>query len=166
MDALADKVLNTISFILLTLNYFVMICPLILEMTILFINYQTYRFGGNVQSSIIGKIKTLILDIFVIFSFILLSLPMLNSSNILLSKIIYNTSYFINLFVTIIVIAEIFAIVDYSKKYKLIRKNPKNIHVKYQNRIRKNTKEFIHDIFNTNYYLKNKNESILKQLYK
>ena len=74
MDAFSDKALNTISFILLTLDYTIMLCPLILEMAILLINYQIYRFGGNVQSSITGKIKTIILDLFVILSFTILSL--------------------------------------------------------------------------------------------
>ncbi len=166
MDALSDKVLNTISFILLILNYKIMICPLILELTVLFINYQTYRFGGNVQSSFIGKIKTIILDVFVILSFILLSLPILDVQISIIKHFIHNTTSYITLFTVVIVIAEIITIIDYEKKYKIVRNDPKKIHVKYQNRIKKTYKAFIHDIFDTEYYIKNKNESILKQLYK
>lgn len=166
MDALSDKVLNTISFILLILNYMIMACPLILELTVLFINYQTYRFGGNVQSSIVGKVKTIILDVFVILSFILLSLPLLNINNSIIKYLIHSTNSYITLFTVIIVIAELIAILDYEKKYKMVRSDPKKIHVKYQNRVKKTYNDFIHDIFDTEYYSKNKNESILKQLYK
>ena len=79
---------------------------------------------------------------------------------------IHNTTSYITLFTVVIVIAEIITIIDYEKKYKIVRNDPKKIHVKYQNRIKKTYKAFIHDIFDTEYYIKNKNESILKQLYK
>ena len=78
LDAFSDKLLNGISFIILGIEYNIMFAPLILELSILYTNYSTYRFGGNVQSSIIGKIKTVILDIFVILSFALLSLNAFN----------------------------------------------------------------------------------------
>lgn len=166
MDAFSDKALNTISFILLTLDYTIMLCPLILEMAILLINYQIYRFGGNVQSSITGKIKTIILDLFVILSFTILSLPLLNTSSHTILYFVKNIDSYISFFATIIIIAEIITIIDYDKKYKIVRNDPKKIHVKYQKRTKKNAKEFLHDIFDIEYYAKNKNESILKQLYK
>lgn len=166
MDAFSDKALNTISFILLTLDYTIMLCPLILEMAILLINYQIYRFGGNVQSSITGKIKTIILDLFVILSFTILSLPLLNTTSHTILYFVNNIDSYISFFATIIIIAEIITIIDYDKKYKIVRNDPKKIHVKYQKRTKKNAKEFLHDIFDIEYYAKNKNESILKQLYK
>ena len=166
MDAFSDKALNTISFILLTLDYTIMLCPLILEIAILLINYQIYRFGGNVQSSITGKIKTIILDLFVILSFTILSLPLLNTSSHTILYFVKNIDSYISFFATIIIIAEIITIIDYDKKYKIVRNDPKKIHVKYQKRTKKNAKEFLHDIFDIEYYAKNKNESILKQLYK
>ena len=166
MDAFSDKALNTISFILLTLDYTIMLCPLILEIAILLINYQIYRFGGNVQSSITGKIKTIILDLFVILSFTILSLPLLNTSSHTILYFVKNIDSYISFFATIIIIAEIITIIDYDKKYKIVRNDPKKIDVKYQKRTKKNSKEFLHDIFDIEYYAKNKNESILTQLYK
>ena len=48
LDAFSDKLLNGISFIILGIEYNIMFAPLILELSILYTNYSTYRFGGNV----------------------------------------------------------------------------------------------------------------------
>ena len=71
LDACSDKLLNAISFIILSLEYTIMLAPLIIEISIMYTIYSTYRYGGNVQASRIGKNKTIILDIFVILSFII-----------------------------------------------------------------------------------------------
>ncbi len=162
MDALSDKLLNFVAFILLGLTYNIMFCPLILEITIMLINYLIYRHGGNVSTSKTGRFKTIILDIFVILCFVILSLPALNIN-------LFSTStlnILINIFTMVIIIFDFITIVDYDKKYIMTKNNPKLIHIKYQNRKRKTIKEAKHDLFDTEYYLKHKNESIVKQFYK
>ena len=166
LDALSDKLLNAISFIILGIEYNIMIPPLILEISILLTNYSTYRFGGNVQSSIIGKVKTIVLDVFVIFSFILLSLNVINTNNKIINYFIDNTTTYINIFGCIITIACIVALLDYMKKNKQTRENPKLTHVKFQKRKRKTFKEVMRDAIDTKYYIKHKDEAIMKQLYK
>lgn len=166
LDALSDKFLNAISFIILGIEYNIMIPPLILEISILLTNYSTYRFGGNVQSSIIGKIKTIILDVFIVFSFILLSLNAININNKIVNYFINNTTTYINIFGCIITIACIIALLDYMKKNKQTRNNPKLTHVKLQKRKRKTLKEVMKDAIDTKYYIKHKDEAIIKQLYK
>ena len=162
MDAISDKLLNFVAFILLGIMYNIMFCPLILEITVLLINYLIYRHGGNVQTSKIGRLKTIILDIFVILSFVVISLYALNI-NIFTDNII---KLLINIFSIMIIIVDFIAIIDYDKKYKSVKNNPKIKHIKYQNRKRKTINDIKHDLFDTEYYLKHKNESILKQFYK
>jgi len=160
MDALCDKLLSLSAFIILGFQYYIMFCPLILEITITLINYLIYRAGGNVQSSITGKVKTIIIDLCTIISFILISLPALK----------INLNFDINILITIFglisIVADISAIINYTKKYKTTINDPNLTHVKYQNRTKKTLKEALTDSFSHEYYLKHRNESILKQLYK
>ncbi|NLC47877.1 MAG: CDP-alcohol phosphatidyltransferase family protein [Tenericutes bacterium] len=166
MDALSDKVLNAIALIILSIEHRIMLAPLILEVSIILTTYSTYRFGGNVQSSKIGKIKTIVLDVFVILSYILISMNSIEIKNIVISHIIKNTDAFIGLFGGIITILSIIALIDYNKKNKLTRNHPKLVHVKYLDKERKSFKEIIRCSFDTEYYKAHKNESIMKQFYK
>lgn len=166
IDGISDKLLNAISFIILGLQYNIMIPPLILEIAIFFTVYSTYRFGGNIQSSKIGKIKTIILDVCVILSFVLMSLPALKMNNFFVNHLMHNTGSYIVLLGCIITISCIITLIDYNKKNKLTRNNKKLTHIKYQHRIKKTNKEIINDLFNTEYYIKHKNEPIMKQFYK
>ena len=72
LDALSDKLLNAVSFIILGIEYNILLAPLTIEVAIMYTSYSTYRYGGNVKSSVTGKIKTIVLDIAVIFIFLLL----------------------------------------------------------------------------------------------
>lgn len=166
MDGISDKLLNAISFIILGIQYNIMIPPLILELAIMSTLYSTYRFGGNIQSSKTGKIKTIILDVCVILSFTLMSLPALNIDNAIINHLTHYTHTYIIFLGCIITIASIITLMDYNKKNKSTRNNKKLTHVKYQHRIKKNTKEILSDLFNTEYYIKHKNEPIMKQFYK
>lgn len=166
MDAVCDKLLNFTSFIILGIEYNIMLAPFILETAIILTAYSTYRFGGNVQSTKTGKIKTVILDVCVILSFAILSLPTFNLNNIVSNYLISKTSNYISFFGCIITIACLFALLDYKNRNKTTRSNPKFTHVKYQKRIKKNFKELFHDIFDTEFYLANKNKPIMSVFYK
>ena len=166
MDALSDKLLNTISFVLLGITYNIMILPLFMELCILAIIYNTYRQGGNIKSSIIGKIKTVILDFCVIASFLLLGLPKFNITNKNIYSLITNTDKYIFILGVITTIACFIAILDYSKKNYLVRKNPNRIKIKELPKNRKSFNEILNDAFNTEYYLLHKDEPIMRQFYK
>ena len=166
MDALSDKLLSSISFILLGISYTIMIPPIILEVSILLISYGTFRNGGNVQSSKIGKIKTAILDICVISSFILISLPTFKINTQIINYLILNTKYIINILGCICTISQIIALNDYKRKYLLTRQIPKNIKINYKGLKKKNINEIFKDALSTEYYKKHKDESIMRQLFK
>lgn len=166
MDALCDKLLSFTAFIILGIEYNIMLCPLILEATLVLINYLTYRIGGNVQTNLLGKIKTIILDALVILSFIIMSLPIINIESTFKINIINNTNIYITVFAIIIIIAQVIAFIGYNKRYNDVKKNPNMIHVKLQNRQKKTLKEALIDAFDHEYYLKHKDESIIKLVYK
>ena len=165
MDALSDKLLNGISFIILGLEYNIMIAPLAIEIAILYTAYSTYRYGGNVKSTIIGKIKTVILDIFVILSFILLSLPTLKIDKLFVNKLIGSTPLIIHIFGFIILISCLIALVDYMGKNKISRSNPKAIENKLKEKHKKPFKLIVKNIFDTKYYKEHRDESIVEQFY-
>ncbi len=162
-DALCDKLLNFVAFVLLGLTYNILFIPFGLELLIMLINYLIYRNGGNVQTSKTGRFKTIISDIFVVLCFIIMSLPTLKIN---IPFIINNLDLFINIFTLIIIIFDLTAIIDYFKKLLNVKHDEEYTHVKYQNRKRKTFKEVINDLFDTDYYIKHKNEPILKQFYK
>ena len=166
MDALSDKVLNATLFILLGIEYRYMIPPLIIEILILYISYLTYKNGGNVKSTKTGKIKTIILDVCVILSLILLSIPKLNIDGKVTKYIISNTDFYIIILSSIITISCLIALLDYIKRYKNARFNPKYIKVKKRKKTGKSFKEIITRSFDIEYYSKHKDESIMDQLYK
>ena len=165
MDALSDKVLNATLFILLGIEYRYMIPPLIIEILILYISYLTYKNGGNVKSTKTGKIKTIILDVCVILSLILLSIPKLNIDGKVTKYIISNTDFYIIILSSIITISCLIALLDYIKRYKNARFNPKYIKVKKRKKTGKSFKEIITRSFDIEYYSKHKDESIMNQLY-
>ena len=165
MDALSDKLLNTISFIILGLEYNILIAPLAIEIAILYTIYSTYRYGGNVQSSKTGKVKTVIVDVSILLSFVLLALPTLNSNNHTIISLINTTDIIIYVFAFIILVACLIALMDYMGKNKEARLNPNCMNIKYEEKNRKPFKQIISNLFDIDYYKKHKDESIIKQLY-
>ncbi len=166
LDGACDKLLNAMSFILLALTYNVMIFPLILEVCILIVMYSTYRNGGNVQSSKTGKIKTLILDVCVVLLFAVISLPTYSLNNEFVTYLINNTDSIVYIFGCVITIASLIALGGYIKTNKETIKDPKMIHIKKQKRVLKPYKSIVRMFFDSEYYYKHKDESIMKQLYK
>jgi len=167
LDGVSDKLLNIIALIILGLEYNILFCSLVIEITIFYTFYSTYRYGGNIQSSKTGKIKTIILDLCVVFSFLLLSLKILITDNHFVLFLVRNTDIIINLFGFIALASCLVALFDYMKKNFDARNNPKCKRIKNSNKY-KTKKPFnmiLDELFDTEYYLKHKDESILKQLY-
>lgn len=165
MDALCDKLLNICSFSLLGSVYNKMLLPLLIEIAIMYTNYSTYRYGGNVKSTKIGKIKTVILDVLVILSFCIIGLQVFNSNSTILLYLINKTPELINLFSCIITVACLVSLIDYVKRNKEVRKNPESEKAKKEIKHLKPFKQLMNDLLDTEYYKKHKEESIIKQFY-
>ena len=165
MDGVSDKVLNTIAFIILSLQYNFMLAPMVIEIAIMYTMYSTYRYGGNVKTSKIGKIKTIFLDLFVILSFILMSLPLFSTKTKIVRYLIGHTELFVNSFAFIIILACLITLFDYLRKNTYARLNPDCNKIKYERKKKKPASLVIKQLFDTSYYAKHKDESIARQLY-
>ena len=163
MDALCDKLLNICSFSLLGSIYKTMIVPLLIELSIMLVNYSGYRSGANVKSSIIGKIKTVILDVLVILSFCILTLPVFNTS--IFKPIIENTTVIIHVFSYIIIISSLIALADYIIKFINHKKSNNNVKNIIKTKKLKPVKKLMEDLLSIKYYNNHKEESILDQFY-
>ena len=64
------------------------------------------------------------------------------------------------------IVADLIALKDYMDRNKEARGNPKAMEIKYEEKNRKSFSLIKKQLFDTDYYLKHKNESIMKQLYK
>ena len=164
LDAFSDKVLNAVSFLILGLLASIS-SSIIFNGAILYTNYSTYRYGGNVQSSPAGKYKTAIVDVAVILCFIVLALPTFKINSMFVNKIIIHTTAIINILALIILGACLMALFDYMKKNNIARLNPKSNIIKYEKKKKKDFKRISKELFDIEYYKKHKNESIMKQFY-
>ena len=118
LDVCGDKLLNTISFILLALNYPVMWAPLILELTIMLTNYVIYKKGGSVIVSKVGRAKMIILAICTILSYIFVALPAFG-----VEALANITPLIINILGGIVASGSLLTLIDYLKKLKSIKSN-------------------------------------------
>ena len=123
--------------------------PILLELGILIVNTVSFKMGNNTKTSFKGKIKTNILDIVLVISLFVIA----NSFD----------NMILNIILVPLIISELIVIVDYFLK---ARKNT-SIHKKeHLNILRKKTnKELWHDLFDTDFYLKYRNDSITKLFY-
>lgn len=159
LDASSDKLLITISFVLLALRFPVMWAPLILEIMILATNYSIYRKGGSVIVSEIGRNKMILLSVCTVVSYLLIAMPAFG-----IKCLETYLPSLISLFGAIISGGSLLTLIDYFKKYSSIKKQET---VKYKEIMQLKTfKEVLNDMVNHKYYLEHKSEPILKQLYK
>lgn len=150
IDAVSDKLLGiSILIILVSINYLYII-PILLEIGILLVNVVSFKKGNNTKTSFKGKIKTNILDIVLVISLFIIAKD--SSNNIVL-----------NIMAIPLIISELVVIVDYFLK---ARKNTSLQKQEKINVIRKKTnKELWHDLFDTDFYLKYRNDIITKLFY-
>ena len=77
----------------------------------------------------------------------------------------FNRRRFITFFYSLIPSACLIALLDYIKRNKETRKNPKADQIKVEIKHVKPFKQLMNDLLDTEYYKKHKEESIIKQFY-
>ena len=181
LDGMADE-LFTIVFISFKVPW--MIVPLVMEVIILIIGYNTAFKGNNIHSLIIGKIKAFVLDLLLISSYFAVDFN--NFKNVFLPFINDVSKYQINisltLFIIIILFFQIFTIISYifydiknsktNLEYQKILQESKSIKDMFQKR-KKITKKLYGELlknknllFDTKYYNDHKNDNIKDLLLK
>lgn len=190
LDGLSDKAYAISCMALLAHANPIYLLPIGLELSILKINYSSMQRGNNVKSSILGKIKTGILALTMVDGFFLLQPEelknILNNLNITSFDTLLNQkpSVLSNIAITPLIISELIVIGDYiakSKKQDKAKLENKDISSIQKEKARlietketlaiqklqlKSRQEIIHDLFDTEFYLTNKDGGIKKLLYK
>lgn len=154
LDGLSDKLFGIISLIILSTINPIFIFVILGEILILYINIASLQRGNNVQSSIFGKVKTFVLAGSVIGSFIIYSKPIFNLNPALVSYCLAIAELVSSLFVAI----------DYAKRAHY--QDTKRIKNNKKNRKKKSKEEILFALFDTEFYLENKDNSIKELIYK
>ncbi len=140
-DTVADKVLNIVCFIVLFQITTLAIIPVIIELLIAAVNYMRYKANQNVKTNIYGKIKMNILAVLIIFIFL------------------FDQNYEIKyaaIFAPVI-ITELIVLFSYYMDYL---ENPKDFSKQ------KKTKTNLKNMFDHNFYEKNKDKDKIRSLQK
>ena len=118
LDGICDKLFSIVSLSILSYIRVIMIFPLLLELAIIGVNTIAYKDNRNVQSSKLGKRKTVLLAATIILSFILLASPLYIDLLPITLKGIFVTYDSITLYVLagIIIGMQLLVLTDYSKK--------------------------------------------------
>lgn len=192
LDGLSDKAFGIVCLFLLALENHIFFIPIILEATILAVNINSMQRGNNVQSSIAGKLKTGILAASIVGGFLCLDAPglkeILNYIHINSFDTLLNTkpSVLSKIAALPLIASEIIVIGDYVSKAKKqdqdkisqleneiadinVRREAllaEKENLKIKNRELKSKDELLHDLFDTEFYLANKDNGIKKLLFK
>ena len=184
LDGMADKLFTIVYVGILTFKIPWMIVPLIMEIIILIIGYNTAFKGNNIHSFIIGKIKAAVLDILMILSYIVVDFN--NFKNTFLPFIRdlsnYEINIFLTLFIIIIIVFQIFTIISYmfhdikssknNNEYQKILSESKNLkdmitkRKKILNELFTSLMNNKKVLFDSEYYYKHKNDNIKDLLLK
>lgn len=163
LDTICDKMFGISVIAMIAYNYHIMWIPLLFEIAIFLVNIYAYRGNKNVQSSKIGKWKTLVLDFAVIIALIVLTLPLIESKLSINFVNFINTyeATLINTIAGVIIGSQILALSDYSKKAftsEYIKQFKGKKYVSF--------KEFCKMFFSYDFYMEHKNDPLRQFLYK
>ena len=191
LDGLSDKSFGIVCLILLSTYNPAFLSIILTELFILYINYKSIQRGNNAKSSIAGKIKTFILAATIVSSFLCIGIPNLKESLNYVNSTILTKLFELNPLITTTALAaptlvtNIYVINDYNKKaqkqdekrkqeLEQINENiskieeQKNTLLQQKEQLSrlKTKKELLHDLFDTDFYIENKDKSIKKLFYK
>jgi len=163
LDGVCDKLFSIVSLAILSYIRSIMLIPLILEVAIVCVNIIAYKDNKNVQSSKLGKRKTILLAITIILGFIITASPLYLeylANNVKILFELYNNSL-IYVLAGIIIGTQLLVLTDYSKK-AFSKENIKIIKGKKLISL----KEFKDILFDTEFYIKNKDKPLREIAYK
>ena len=175
LDALADKLLGIGILSLLAIKFPIMLVPIITEAIIMIINTGGATRGACVESSKLGKIKTIIMSIALAVSFLtvyagdivnIISDNSFIGINIInaLNKIISYQNVIINSLAFICVGADLMVAYDYHGKVKNDVEKAKNNGLDAKEYKLKKGKELLFALFDEEYYKNTLDEPLLKRL--
>lgn len=167
-DAVADKMFGIIILLIIARYQNLFYIPVVLEIVIALINVTAAFLGATTKSSFIGKSKMWLLGlaticgIVAIFETDIINFVNINFISNALEVFSSNTEVFLLASVFLTAGAEIMVTIDYSRNIlKELKQNPDKIEYNF-----KTNTSLKKALFDTEYYLKNKNKSLSKHLLK
>lgn len=155
LDGLSDKLYGIISLIILSTINPIFIFVILGELLILYINIASLQRGNNVQSSIFGKVKTFVLAGSIIGSLLIYSKPLFNLNPDIVSYCLAIAE----------LLSSVFVAIDYAKRAH--NQDTRRVSKKSnKKRVKKNKEEILFDLFDTEFYLANKDNNIKELIYK
>ncbi|MDD4406784.1 MAG: CDP-alcohol phosphatidyltransferase family protein [Bacilli bacterium] len=170
LDTIADKLLGIAALAILTKYYVIMILPIIIETLIILINTRGALRGAITESSSIGKIKTWILGIAIVFGFLTISTPeLLNNlnNNILLTILNYindNNHSIMNILASITAGAGLIVAYDYNSQIRKDIKKAKEEGFEIKNIKFKKKNEILFALFDTKFYNNTRNQPLINKI--
>ena len=167
-DGAADKLFTFMNFIVLYLITPYAIIPIIIELLIVIVQAMKYHYNYNVQSNMVGKLKTWVLAISVILTFLVsdinrvsfISLNIKNSINSMLPGL-----YFWLLVPSIIM--GFLTLISYILEiFKADKKEIKEVKVEVKNTKESTWKNFKNIWLDPDYYLKHKDDANIRKVTK
>ena len=165
LDMTADKVFGIVMILIVAIYFPIYYIIAILELLIALVNVSAALMGARTKSSFIGRVKMWVLGVSTVFGIIFIfHNDLLNIQYIkpILNFIINNEENLLLPSVFVTVGAEIMIVIDYAfKMFKELKNNKSKI--KY---VFKPVNEIIEALFDTEYYLANKNMPLSKHFLK
>ncbi len=167
-DGAADKLFTLMNFIVLYLITPYAIIPIIIELLIVIVQVMKYHYNYNVQSNMVGKLKTWVLAISVILTFLVsdinrvsfISLNIKNSINSMLPGL-----YFWLLVPSIMM--EFLTLISYILEiFKADKKEIKEVKVEVKNTKESTWKNFKNIWLDPDYYLEHKDDANIRKVTK
>lgn len=190
LDGLSDKALGIMCLLILSFSNPIFLTIILSEILILIVNYKSIERGNNAKSSIAGKVKTAIMGLSIVSSFLVYGLPnikdLIHYINVdSINKLVNINPDIITTFIAGgLLCADAYVIIDYKIKAKKQDKKRNNIK-QIENDIKrieeekeklkedkqkllelKSREEIIHALFDTEFYLEHKDDGIKRLLYK
>lgn len=170
LDTSADKLLAIAALAALTKNYLIMLLPITTEIIIMIVNIKGALRGAITESRQLGKIKTWVLGISIVFGFLTLLSPeliTLTKSNIfinLLASFIKNSNLIMIILASITTGAGIIVFFDYRNQINKDIKKAKEegYNIKYLKI--KEKEDLKYALFDTEYYLSTRDEPLIKKI--
>lgn len=169
LDALSDKLLGISILIILSTANMLFLIPICLELSILLTNSISAQRGNNVKTIMVGKIKTVLLDISLVVGLFSLSINEIKvslsfSEKNLLSIITSND--ILRIICVLLIISQFIVLIEYIRKaIKEEKKNKKEKNRIKKKKVKKTKKELFYDLFDTEFFLNNRDGGIKKLLY-
>ena len=164
MDSASDKLFAFVMLAILSYEYHLLLIVILFEFIIFVINTLAFKENKNVQSSKLGKLKTIVLDVSISVMYLYKAIDIYKNlvGEKVLNMIIKSEYSVIYVLIGIMLGMQLVTICDYSKK----RLKQVTVFEKIKGKQLKPVKEIWNILIDRDFYIENKDKSLKELLYK